>query len=119
MRKQQTVKLSGSEAEYQGLAAATQEVLILQNLICDLEYPQQQPKSLGEDNQSTFKLPTNPVFHKISKHTDMKQRFLRDAMQKVEINILHVPIYKMTADISTKGLCGSKFTEHREILWAD
>ena len=41
VRKQQTVALSSCEAEYQGLAAAAQEVLFLRQLICDLQHPQQ------------------------------------------------------------------------------
>ena len=91
MRKQQTVAFSSCEADYQSLGAAGQEVLFLRQIICVLQHPQQQPTSLGEDNQSDIKLSTNPAFHKRSKHIDVKQHFLRDAMQKDEINILHVP----------------------------
>ena len=72
VRKQQTVALSNCEAEYQGLAAAAQEVFFHRQKLCDL----QQPTSLDEDNQSAIKLSTNLVFDKRSKHIDVKQHFL-------------------------------------------
>ena len=82
---QQTVMFSSCEAEYQGVATAAQEVLFVRQLCCDLQHPQQQPISLGEDNQSVIKLSNNPVFPKRSKHRDVKQHFPRDALQKDEI----------------------------------
>ena len=97
MRKQQTVTLSSCEANYQSLAAAAQKVLLLPQLLCDLQNPQKQPASLGEDNQSAIKLSTNPVIYKRSKRIDVKQHFPRDAVQKEKINILYVPTQKMAA----------------------
>ena len=81
MRKEHTVALSSSEAEYQGLAAAAWKIIFLRQILCDLKHPQQQPTSLGEDNQSAIELSTNPVFHKRWKHIDMKQHILKDAAQ--------------------------------------
>ena len=114
MRKQQTVALSSREAEYQGLAAAAQEVFFLQHFFSDLQHPQLQPTSFGEGNESATKLSINSVFHKRSKHIDVKQHFFRGAVQKDDFNILHVPTQKMAADIFTKGRCAAKLTEHRE-----
>ena len=108
------VGLSSSEAEYQGLVPAAQEALFFRDFLCDLQQPQQQPTSLGEDNQSAIKLSTNPVFYKRSKQIDLKQRFLRLAVQKDEINISHEPNQKMAADTFTKGVCEAKITEHCE-----
>ena len=48
--------LSSCETGYQGLEAATQEKLFRRQLLCNLQHPQQQPISLGEDNQSAIKL---------------------------------------------------------------
>ena len=54
------------------------------------------------------------MFHKRSKNTDVRQNFVRDAEQKIHINILHVRTQKLATDIFTKGLCDAGFTEHRE-----
>ena len=114
VRKQQPVALSNCQAEYQGLAAAAREEVPLRQLLADLHYPQNHICVLGEDNQSAIKLSTHPVFHKRSKHIDVKQRFLRDAVQVIEIKIRYVPTQKMAGDIFTKRLCELKFKEHRE-----
>ena len=88
--------------------------LFLRQLLAHLQYPQNQPTDLRESNQSAIKLSTNPVFHKRSKHIDVQQHFLRDAVLKSEINIRYVPTQKMAEDIFTKGLCELEFKEHRE-----
>ena len=75
VRKQQTVALSSCEAEYQGLAAAAQEVLFLRQLLDDLHYPQNQPTDLGEDNQSAIKLSTNAVFIFMSNSTSYVMQY--------------------------------------------
>ena len=43
VKKQATVALSSCEAEYQGLAAATQEAVFLRNLTSEMGYEQKQP----------------------------------------------------------------------------
>ena len=54
------------------------------------------------------------MFRKRSKHINVKQHFLRQAVQKDKITILHVPTQKMAADNFTKGLCGAKINNHFE-----
>ena len=117
MKKQKPVAVSSCEKEHQGLSGAAQEVFFLRQLICDSQHLQQQETFLGKDIQSAIKPSTNPLFHKRSKHIDVKQDFLRDAVQKDqkdEITILHVPVQKTATDIFTKGLCEAKFTDHHK-----
>ena len=73
VKKQTTVALSSSEAEYQGMAAAVQEALHLKQLLEDFGIQQKRPIAIGEDNQSCIRLCQNPVKHKRSKH--IKQSF--------------------------------------------
>ena len=76
--KQQTVVWSSCEAEYQGLAAAVQEVIFFQSLSKEMGYPRNKPTAIGEDNQSAIKNATNELFHKRSKHIDTKNHFLSE-----------------------------------------
>ena len=64
VKKQATVALSSSEAEYQSIAAAVQEALYLKQPLEDFGIQQKYPILIGEDNQSCFKLCHNPVMHK-------------------------------------------------------
>ena len=84
-------------------------------MLCNWQCPQQQPTYLGEDKQSAIKLSTNPVFHERSKRIDVKQHFLREAVQKIEISILHATTpQKMAANVFIKRLCETNITGHRE-----
>ena len=63
VKKQATVALSSSEAEYQGMTAAVQEALCLKQLLEDFGIQQKRPIAIGEDNQSCIRLCQNPVMH--------------------------------------------------------
>ena len=56
VKKQATVALSSSEAEYQGMAAAVQEALYLKKCLEDCGIQQKHPIAIGEDNKSCIKL---------------------------------------------------------------
>ena len=56
VKKQATVALSSSEAEYQGMATAVQEALYLKQLLEDFGIQKKHPIAIGEDNQSCIKL---------------------------------------------------------------
>ena len=80
VKKQATVALSSSEAEYQGMAAAVQEALYLKQLLEDF-------KQLREDNQSCIRLCQNPVEHKRSKHIETKFHLIWDKTEDGTISL--------------------------------
>ena len=116
VKKQATVALSSSEAEYQGMAAAVQEALYLKQLLEDFGIQQKRPIAIGEDNQSCIRLCQNPVMHKRSKHIETKFHFIRDKTEDGTISIHYVPTDKMAADIFTKSLPVSKVETLRAVL---
>ena len=116
VKKQATVALSSSEAEYQGIAAVVQEALYLQQLLEDFGIQQKHPIAIGEDNQSCIKLCQNPVMHKRSKHIETKFHFIRDKAEDGTISIHYIPTDKMAADIFTKSLPVSKVETFRSVL---
>ena len=104
VKKQATVALSSSEAEYQGMAAAVQEALQLKQLPEDFGIQQKRPIANGEDNQSCIRLCQNPVMHKRSKHIETRFHFIRDKTEDGTVSIHYVPTDKMAVDIFTKSL---------------
>lgn len=101
---QATVALSSAEAEYMALCSATQEAIHLRQLVKDLGHEQEEPTTIYEDNAGCIALSENPVFHKRSKHIDIKYHFIRERVASNEIKVQYVPTEDQLADLLTKGL---------------
>ena len=56
------------------------------------------------DNESAIKLSKNLVQHSKTKHIQIRHHFLRDHVNKKDIDIIHVNIEEQLADIFKKPL---------------
>jgi hypothetical protein len=61
-------------------------------------------------------LSTNPVQHQWTKHVEIDLHFIRDRVAIGDVRVLHVPTTSQFADIFTKGLPFSTFSEFRSSL---
>ena len=68
------------------------------------------------DNVSAVYLSTNPVQHQLTKHVEIDLHFVRDRVAVSDVRVLHVPTTSQFADIFTKGLPSSTFSEFRSSL---
>ena len=58
----------------------------------------------------------NPVQHQRTKHVEIDLPFVRERVATGAVHVLHVPTSSQYADIFTKGLPSSVFTEFRSSL---
>ncbi|MCO5605159.1 hypothetical protein L7F22_059339 [Adiantum nelumboides] len=77
-KKQPTVALSSTEAEYKAACFASCEALWLRRLLGDMGAVQEQPTMLLCDNQSCMAIARNPVFHVRTKHIEVQYHFVRE-----------------------------------------
>ena len=103
-RLQSIVALSTTEAEYVAATTAGQEILWLRNLFHELGYTLSMPSTLFIDNCSALSVAKNPEHHGCMKHLDLRFYWLRNAVDKGTINIVHLRTDAMPADILTKAL---------------
>ena len=68
------------------------------------------------DNVSAVYLSTNPVQHQRTKHVEIDLHFVRDRVAIGDVRVLHVPTTSQFADIFTKRLPSSTFSEFRSRL---
>jgi hypothetical protein len=102
-RKQPTVALSTCEAEYMALTDAVQEAKFLKQLCVDLNIVQVSYSVLvNGDNQGAINLAKNPMYHKRSKHIDVKYHFIRSEVRTGSIVLAYIPTDENVADIFTK-----------------
>jgi len=110
-KKQSTVALSTTEAEYMALTEAAKEAIWLRRILSELGFTRQEPTVVYEDNQPAIALTNNPVHHGRTKHIDIKHHFVRSRVESQEIRVEYVPTDEMVADVLTKPLSGPTFAK--------
>ncbi|CAK1579065.1 unnamed protein product [Parnassius mnemosyne] len=112
-QKQKTIALSTTEAEFVAACEAAKEMIWLRQLMLDLG-ENCKCVTMFIDNQSAIKLINNPVYHKRTKHIDVKYYFIREKVELGMIKINYVPSKNQFADILTKALSTQTFTYIRD-----
>ena len=117
-KKQSSVSLSTSEAEYKALSLTIQEGKWIHRLLCEVltAANEEGPELvIFEDNQSCIKMTKNPVNHGRAKHIDIKYHHIRDEVKRGEVQLEYCETATMLADIMTKGLHGPR---HKDLTTA-
>jgi hypothetical protein len=65
------------------------------------------------DNTSAISVAKNPVLHKKMRHVERRHHFLRDHVEKGDIEIRYIDTERQLADIFTKPLDSSRFADLR------
>ena len=110
-KRQPTVALSSTEAEYMAITDASKEGIWLQRLFHEVSphittpAKTPAPQRLLVDNNSAIELAKNPKHHDRTKHIDIRHHFIRDAVNELKlIELCRVDTAYNTADIFTKAL---------------
>jgi len=117
-RKQNSVSLSSTEAEYVAMCQGTKEILFLRSLLAEVGLSDSinKPTTIFCDNQGAEFLTKNASTHKRSKHIDIKYHFIRDKYDEGLIDIHHVPSADNLADMFTKCLSKVKHINFCKLL---
>lgn len=114
-RKQVTVALSSTEAEYMGISECCKEAIYLRNLQYEIT-SELYCITIFNDNQSAQKLANNNCLHKRSKHIDIRFHFFREHLINNVIRLDYIPTSEMPADLFTKGLNAVKHYKFLDML---
>ncbi|KAM0065667.1 putative RNA-directed DNA polymerase [Helianthus debilis subsp. tardiflorus] len=115
-KRQPTVSLSTTEAEYRAAAMAAQECTWLIRLLNELGQEVDYKVDLYGDNISSIRLAENPTFHARTKHVEVHYHFIREKVLLGEINFEYVNTHDQTADMFTKALTKEKMIKFCESL---
>ena len=103
-KKQPTIYLSSTEAEYKVLCSATCEAIWIKRILEDMGQKQDRPTSIKCDNQSTIKMANNPIYHARSKHIETQHPFVREKVHSQEIELQYCNTNDNMVDVFTKSL---------------
>jgi hypothetical protein len=90
IRKNTSVTLISVEAEYMAMGMAICESIWLHKLLTGLFDQELEPMVIYYGNQSCIKISENPVFHKKSKHIEIRYHFIRDRIQKGAVKLQYI-----------------------------
>ena len=110
-KKQPTVALSTTEAEYMALTQATKEGIWIRRLLEEIGADSKihrQPTTIRSDNQGCIALAKNSIYHARTKHIDIQHHFVREKVECNEIELDYCRTEDMIADVLTKSLAREK-----------
>ncbi|GMI84085.1 hypothetical protein HRI_002077800 [Hibiscus trionum] len=114
-KKQNSVALSTTEAEYISLGSCCAQVLWMKQQLLDYGV-KIETIPLRCDNTSAICLTKNPIQHSRTKHIEIRHHFIRDHVLKNDVVIEFVDTLNQLADIFTKPLDKERFwTLRREL----
>ncbi|KAE9048017.1 hypothetical protein PR002_g683 [Phytophthora rubi] len=117
-KKQSSVSLSTSEAEYIALSLAIQEGKWVHKLLCKIMEAAggvTPELKIFEENQSCIETTKNPVNHGRAKNIEIKYHHIRDEVKGGEVIVKYCETATMLADIMTNGLGGPR---HKDLTAA-
>lgn len=105
-KKQNTVSLSTTEAEYIAQSLAVQELIWLHLLLTELDAHLlfKKPTPIYADNQGAIALAKNPEFHARTKHIAVRHHFIRQEIDAGTCEFHYVRTTEQAADGFTKPL---------------
>ncbi|CAB0007771.1 unnamed protein product [Nesidiocoris tenuis] len=117
-RKQSTVSLSSTEAEYKALTTVICESLFINGILKDILCTEQ-PIVIFEDNVSCIHLAKNGENNKRTKHVEIKYHFIREKIKNNSVILKYIPTNDQRADSLTKALDVKKFNYFRNLMNID
>ena len=116
-RKQHCVALSSCEAEIVALSEAAKDVVYVRKLLRGVDDQHvTSATDLFTDNMGARSLSYNPEHHDKTKHIERRHFFVRDMVEKFEINVPFVRTANNWADFFTKPLKAKAFRAMRRII---
>jgi hypothetical protein len=117
-KKQPTVALSSTEAEYMAATEAVKEIKWMQSILSELTFTAADttPATLYCDNKSTIAMAKNDTDSERSKHIAIRFHFIRDELNEKRLKMEWVDTYHQCADILTKAYGPQKFKQLTQLL---
>jgi hypothetical protein len=91
-KRQPTIALSTTEAEYMANTQAIKETIGITKLMMDLGYMEKKKVMVIQcDNQGAISLTKNPTHHARTKHIDVQHHFVRKRVENGEVQFEYCP----------------------------
>jgi len=107
-KRQATVALSSTEAEYMSISSALSEAIWIRQLHDEIVKNPLKVLILYCDNESAIKLANNDGYRPRTKHIDIRHHYIRDHVRNGDVKIDYISTKVMPADSLTKAVTKEK-----------
>jgi hypothetical protein len=114
-KKQASISLSTTEAEYIAAGSCCTQLLWMKTLLGDYGFSQD-TMIINCDNTSAINISKNPVQHSRTKRINIRHHFLHDLVESEIVSLSFIPTDNQLANILTKPLDGSRFEFLRKAI---
>ena len=115
-KKQSTISLSTTEAEYIAAANYCTQVLWMKQMLADIHIHYDDPIPIFCKITSAISISKNPLMHSKTKHIPIKFHFLREKVLNNTIKLEYVGTKNQIVDIFIKPLPKMQFESLRDQL---
>ena len=103
-QKQRTITLSSTEAEYMALTETSKHAQWTVSLLQQLSFDLNLPINMFTDSEGAQAIATNNVYHKRTKHIDIKYHYIREKIMDGTICVNEVGSKSNLANVFTKPI---------------
>ena len=103
-KKQRTMSLSTTEAEYLALTEGEKQLVWLWQLLGDLTTDQMKPTSIWSDNLGVITLSNDTSYHACTKHINITYHFICERVASNEATLTYIQSKENPTDLMTKSL---------------
>ncbi|KAK9077208.1 hypothetical protein SSX86_005544 [Deinandra increscens subsp. villosa] len=115
-RKQETVTLSSTEAEYVACTNCACHCIWLKGIMAEICGREMGTLSIWCDNNSSIKMSKNPICNRKTKHIDVRKHYIRELVAKGVVKVEFCPSEEQVADVMTKPVKLETFEKMRNKL---
>ena len=116
-KKQNTIALSSTEAEYMAFSDASSSIKYIHMLVTEVYGNCPKPAVLMEDNTGAIHLVNNEHIGKRTKHIDVRYRFVNALVKEGLLIGKYIKSEENPADIMTKNVTELLFTKHSKKIY--
>lgn len=118
-KRQPTVAISTTEAEFMSMTAAIQESIWLKQIENEIFANSIRTIKLYCDNIGAINFAINNTYSARTKHIDIKEKFVHQKVREKFVDLIHLATNEMPADMLTKPLSSIKINLVSKLLGLD
>jgi hypothetical protein len=115
-QKQSSIAQSTIEAEYVAAASCCSQILLKVHTMGDYGMTYKSVPLMCDSSSAIF-LVQNPIFYRRAKHIKVRHHFLRDHVEKRDIEMKYIDTERQLTDIFTKPLDVTSFASLQGRTW--